>query len=787
MLKPLTYLSIFCSSLFSISSFAQTPCTSGIAGAYPCNNVDLNAYIDLGASNLNAAEANDIWGWTSPGGIEYAIVGLDNGTSFVDISNANAPVIIGKLPKHSTNNSDWRDIKVVNNHAYIGSEASGHGIQIFDLNRLPSATGLPVTFTEDGWIDLGNSANRSHNLVTSPSGYIIPVGTTNLNSGGMTFYNAANPTNPVFAGTYDSEDYCHDAVCVIYRGPDTQHTGKEICFGFNDFKIVIADVTQKNNVSTLKTFSYPGNVYSHQGWITEDQKYLLVDDERDELSAFHNTKTYIFDISDLDNPFLKFTYTAGTESIDHNLYVKGPYAYQANYTAGMRILDLSDLDNNVITEAGYFDNYPANDSRGFHGTWSIYPYFKSGKIVMTNIDQGYSGLHVVTPNLPHYVMEVVGSGIGSNCQGQPVTFSFDATAYAGFSNTDNITVSGLPTGAIATLSSNPIATNSAFSMTVSTTTATPVGIYNLVLTGTEVPVNRVAVTLEVTSTNMDLPATNLVSPPDHTAEQPLELLFDWDPVSGATFYDLEISTNPEFSSIDFSAYNLTSTEFTQSGLEETTAYFWRVTAKDNGCSISNSNVIFDFRTIEAPLPVELVDFKASPKREAILLDWSTASELGFSGFELQRTAENTAFEFRKISWIPGSSTTYSGADYEFLDQEVETGQTYFYRLRQVDLDGSEKYSKIVSASLVDSNNDLQLFPNPADTEITLLLKQEAFFSSDISLSIFDVIGQKVRSGIISSDELKNGYSLDISSLEKGTYFVSLKGSRVNETVRFVKR
>ncbi|MFT6019950.1 MAG: choice-of-anchor B domain-containing protein [Flavobacteriales bacterium] len=787
MLKPLTYLNIFCFSFFSIAAFAQTPCDSGMAGVYPCDNIDLNAYINLGTSNLNANKANDIWGWTSAGGTEYAIVGLDNGTAFVDISNANSPVIVGKLAKHSSN-STWRDIKVANNHAYIGSEATGSGIQIFNLDRLTTATNLPVNFTEDGWIDLGSGTNRSHNVVVSPlTGYIIPVGTSSLNSGGMTFYNTTNPTNPTLEGSYDSDGYSHDAVCVVYRGPDTEHMGKEICIGFNEDNLAIADVTVKGNPSTINTFTYPGNFYCHQGWITDDHKYLLVDDELDESNIQHNTKTYIFDISDLENPILKFTYFADTESYDHNLYIKGPYAYQANYTAGLRVLDISNLDNSVITEVGYFDNYPANNNRGFHGSWSVYPYFKSGKMVMTNIDQTYRGLHVITPNLPHYVMEVVGNGVESICQGQEVTYSFDATAYAGFSSTDNITVSGLPSGATANFSSNPIATDAAFTMTVSTTTTTLSGNYNIVLTGTEIPVNRVAVALVIIPISNGLPTTVLVSPPHNASDQLLEVSFDWDPVSGATFYDLEISTDQTFSTIDFSAYSLISTEYIQAGLEEGSTYFWRVTSRDNNCASSNSNVVFGFRTIEGPLPAELISFKATAKSKEILLDWSTASELGFFGFDLQRATEADAIDFQKISWIPGNTINSSGSAYNFLDKDVVAGQTYYYRLRQLDLDGTVAFSPIVSARLNSSNGNLQLFPNPVDKELTLLLEQQIFASTDIALTIYDVIGKQVRSIIVSANELNNGYSLNVNSLEKGTYLISLEGNRVKETVRFVKR
>ena len=425
---PFLLLSSCLTLLSTIFLNAQTPCSGGTAGSYTCSNIDLEAYISL--SEFGAGGTNDIWGWTS-GGNEYAIVGLNNGTSFVDVTNPSAPILLGKLPKRSgTSNSTWRDIKVVGNYAYIGSEASGHGIQIFDLTDLLSVNNPPVTFSEAGWINLSSlqsgSPNRSHNIVANPlTGYIAAVGTASLHQEGITFFNVnGNPTNPTYVGSYGTSQESHDAVFTIYRGPDTEHIGKEICVSFNDDFLLIMDITVKDDPVILASFSYPGNSYCHQGWLTEDQKYLLVDDETDELSIGQPTETFIFDISDLNSPVLKYTYSASTNSIDHNQYVKGPFLYQANYTTGLRILDISNLDNSEPNLVGFFDNYPNDDDASFDGAWSVYPYFKSGTVVMTNIDGSHGGLHIVTPNISHYVLEVANAGVESICQGQTTTFTF---------------------------------------------------------------------------------------------------------------------------------------------------------------------------------------------------------------------------------------------------------------------------------------------------------------------------------------------------------------------------
>ena len=114
------------------------PCVNGRAGIYPCSGYDLQARISL--STMNATLGNDCWGWTDQQtGKEYAIMGLNNGTAFVDISTPDQPVYVGKLPTATVTNT-WRDIKVFQDHAFIVSEASNHGLQVFDLTRLRNRT-----------------------------------------------------------------------------------------------------------------------------------------------------------------------------------------------------------------------------------------------------------------------------------------------------------------------------------------------------------------------------------------------------------------------------------------------------------------------------------------------------------------------------------------------------------------------------------------------------------------------------------------------------------------------
>ncbi|MBQ4819825.1 choice-of-anchor B family protein [Aquimarina sp. MMG016] len=358
-------------------------------GVYPCNGMELVSRISL--TDMGATEGNDSWGWTDPqDGKEYVIMGLDNGTAFIDISTPETPVYLGKLPT-ATVSSKWRDVKVYNNHAFVVSEASNHGMQVFDLTRLRNVTNPPQTFTVDThFTDFGSA----HNIVINEdSGFAYAVGTSRSGplKGGPVFINIQDPLNPVAFGGFSggNEPYSHDAQVVTYSGPDADYTGKEVLIGSNEIEVVIADITDKSNPVTISTISYSNVGYAHQGWFTEDQKYFLLGDEFDEQRIGFNTRTIVFDFTDLDKPVLHMSYDGSNSSIDHNGYVKGDKFYLANYTSGIRVIDISDIGNKNMTETAYFDTFPNNNAASFDGVWNVYPYFDSGNIVVSDINSGF--------------------------------------------------------------------------------------------------------------------------------------------------------------------------------------------------------------------------------------------------------------------------------------------------------------------------------------------------------------------------------------------------------------
>ncbi|MEN8844663.1 MAG: choice-of-anchor B family protein [Candidatus Arcticimaribacter sp.] len=369
-----------------------TQCENGFAGQYPCSNYNLINWVSL--PSLGSVFANDNWGWTDPEtGKEYVLQGLKNGVAFLDISDPAAIRYIGKLPTAS-DESTWRDIKVYRNHAYIVSEAAAHGLQVFDLTRLRNQIEFQ-TFTADAVL---NTFSSAHNIaINEDSGFAYVVGARKNSaayySGGPVFIDINTPAMPQEIGGYGGSSYTHDAHIVTYQGPDPDHQGREILFGSNsdggeNNKVIVVDVTNKTNPRLISETTYGNGGYTHQGWVDPDQRFFYLGDELDEIRYGNNTRTLVFDMSDLDNPVLNYTYDGVTAAIDHNAYVKDNSLFISNYTAGFREIDVSGIIEGQMQEVGFFDTYPANNNASFDGVWNVYPFFDSGLIAISDSNRG---------------------------------------------------------------------------------------------------------------------------------------------------------------------------------------------------------------------------------------------------------------------------------------------------------------------------------------------------------------------------------------------------------------
>lgn len=348
------------------------------AGQAQLSNLGVTQIKNIPLSTFGAGAGNDCWGYVSPSGREYAIMGMNNRVGFVEITNPANPVVLTTIP-HSS--STWGDIKVYGHYAYAVTEASGTGIQVIDMSQIDTGVVTLVrTITSPG---------RTHNLaLNAESGYLYTCGSRD-GTGTTMCFSLLDPANPVRVGANSmTTNYQHDANVVSYTsGP---LAGREIWYGCSENRGVdIYDVTNKNAPFLIKRVVYPTMGYCHQAWLSADRKYLYVDDELDETNAGGtlNTRSLIFNVEDPANAFYVGTFTSGLPSIDHNQYVVDGFTFQANYQSGLRIFDLT-KNPEVPVQIGSFDTFPSSDGAEFNGAWSTYPFFPSGTVIVSDINSG---------------------------------------------------------------------------------------------------------------------------------------------------------------------------------------------------------------------------------------------------------------------------------------------------------------------------------------------------------------------------------------------------------------
>ncbi len=379
----------------------EVRCEEGVAAGFSCEGVDLLAFLPAAAIGAEPHErVSDLWGWTDPeSGREYALVGRTGGAAIVDLTDPAAPLYMGVV---RANPSGARDLKVYADHLFFTGDGAGdHGLVVFDLTRLRGAAPGPVEFEPDA---IYRGIASAHNLVMdAESGFAYPVGASGGGEscgGGLHMVDVRDPKSPVFAGCFTDSvgliapGRTHDAQCVVYRGPDERFQGRQICFVSNETLLRIVDVTDKATPTPIGGASHPGVAYIHQGWLTDDHRYYYLDDELDEIvGTAPATRTFIYDVTELDDPIPVGSVDGTTAATDHNLYVKGDRMYQANYQAGFRLFDISDPEAPV--EIGFFDTTPyEHNPPGFVGAWTAFPYFESGTVVVTSM---YEGVFVLRP------------------------------------------------------------------------------------------------------------------------------------------------------------------------------------------------------------------------------------------------------------------------------------------------------------------------------------------------------------------------------------------------------
>ncbi|MBL8746522.1 MAG: choice-of-anchor B family protein [Phycisphaerae bacterium] len=350
--------------------------------AFSASGVRLMAWLPIGYFDPAAQNANSCYGYTSPSGREYAILGTQTGTGFVEITDPGAPVIVAHLTGPT---SLWRDMKTYGTYAYSVSEG-GSGIQVFNLSNIDSGA---VTFVRSV-VTTGTTATHTIHI-NEQSGYLYRCGGGTSPTMGLRIYNLnPDPSNPVYVSQWNNR-YVHE--CQVVNWTTGALAGRELAFIFADDvsnggnpRVDILDVTNKAAITVVAQVGYPNGSFSHQGWLSPDRRYLYHDDELDESSFNIFSRTRIFDVSNPAAPFYVGSFTNGLTNIDHNLYTKGNLIFESNYRAGLRIFDAT--DPLAPFEIAHFDTYLEDDQPSFNGLWNNYPYFNSGTIIGSDIEKG---------------------------------------------------------------------------------------------------------------------------------------------------------------------------------------------------------------------------------------------------------------------------------------------------------------------------------------------------------------------------------------------------------------
>jgi len=305
-------------------------------------------------------QLNDCWGWWDAAGNEYAIVGKrDSGTVIVDITDAQNPSVVAEVPGVP---SVWRDIKSFGDYVYVvndNSGAQGRGLLIIDMSNLPNVTYKDTVIGDLRW---------AHNIYID-DGYAYIAGGNDNN--GINILNLNNdPWNPEEVGRY-TRTYCHD----VYVRDDIMYTS-ELSQG-----LTMVDVSDKGNPQVIGRRPYPGN-FTHNAWLSDDGDICYTTDEV--AGGFVRA----FDVSDPGNIRELDTYQSsqpGAATIPHNVHVLNDYLVTSYYRDGMTIVDATRPGNMV--EVGHYDTSPLS-GYGFDGDWGAYPYFPSGAVVTSDLDQG---------------------------------------------------------------------------------------------------------------------------------------------------------------------------------------------------------------------------------------------------------------------------------------------------------------------------------------------------------------------------------------------------------------
>lgn len=382
---------------------APAACTQGMAGAFPCRNLDLQSQIPLTGFSSRPVSAANVWGFVDLNdNREYAVVGLSNGTAIVEVTDPANPRQVVTIPG---NPSLWREVKVyqvrdtVANrwraYAYVTTEAANSGLQTIDMSGLPNGAVLASTNLDTSsqhTLYVSNIDYTTNVALPGATPYLYVAG-SNLAGGAWRAYSLANPAMPQFRSAANNGHYMHDSTSLRITDARTAqcapgHNPCDVLVDFDVDQVELWDVTDPVQAVFLSAATNPNNRYIHSGWPSADQRYVFFHDEFEEIQLGLATRIYTLDLANLRAPIVTTSYTGPTTTTDHNGYTHGNFYYVSHYRRGVVVFDA--VNPNQLVEVAHFDNYltPAANTAGTDGTWGVYPFLPSGNILVSDIENG---------------------------------------------------------------------------------------------------------------------------------------------------------------------------------------------------------------------------------------------------------------------------------------------------------------------------------------------------------------------------------------------------------------
>ncbi len=308
-----------------------------------------------------------LWGYAGPNGREYAILGCNTGTAFYDITDT---ANIHEVDFVTGVTSGWREMKVFSSYAYVVSEGTNSRLQIIALQYLPDSVSLVATYSYTGY-------TKTHSISQSGPYLYLNGGDNTIggsNQGGITILDITNPQSPVKRGQW-SNLYVHD--CRIVN--DTIYAAN-----INNGRITVINAINKDNLVTVNSWVNNPNPFPHNCALPNNRRYIYTTDE----TSTPNGKLKVWDKQNLANVTLVTSWqpTNITTSIVHNIEIFNNLAVIAHYTAGIRILDITNPTTPL--EIAWYDTFPSSNSAQYSGCWGVFMFPSSGKIIGSDMSGG---------------------------------------------------------------------------------------------------------------------------------------------------------------------------------------------------------------------------------------------------------------------------------------------------------------------------------------------------------------------------------------------------------------